>query len=90
VKKNLSVEEFLNSKVEVGILRVLIQRDMALPLSRIAKDIQSNFVTARKHIKVLEEAGLVILVPYTSSRIYYKANNSNQRISAFKSFIEAW
>jgi len=84
-----SVDAFLNSKVAVAILRTLIQRDMPLPISRIAKEIRSNYVTVRKHVKYLEEANLITGVDYGKRRLF-KANASNERISVFKRFIEAW
>lgn len=89
MKTNLSVEEFLNSKVAAGVLRVLIQRDMPLPISRIAREIRSNYVTVRKHVRLLEDVGLVTSVKYGQRRLY-KANTDNERVSVFKSFIEAW
>ncbi len=83
------VDAFLNSKVAVAVLRTLIQRDMPLPLSRIAKEIGSNYVTVRKHLRYLEEAGLITSFDYGKRRLY-KANGSNERISVFKRFIEDW
>ena len=91
MKKNEApgVDAFLNSKVAVAVLRTLIQRDMPLPISRIAKEIGSNYVTVRKHMKYLEEAELITSFDYGKRRLY-KANGGNERISVFKRFIEDW
>jgi DNA-binding transcriptional ArsR family regulator len=85
----LTVDAFLDSKVAVAVLRTLIQRDMPLPISRIAKEIGSNYVTVRKHVRYLEEADLVTSVDYGKRRLY-RANAANERISVFKRFIEDW
>jgi len=82
-------EEVLRSKVAMAILRTILQRDMPLPISRIAKEIGSNYVTVRKHMKLLEEANLVKVVEY-GQRTLYKPNEANERISAYRDFLQAW
>jgi len=91
VQKNTTStgEEILQSKVAMAILRTLIQRDMPLPISRIAKETGSNYVTIRKHINHLENAELITSVEY-GKRTLYKTNNTNERILVLKHFIEAW
>ena len=88
-KRILTGDAFLNSKVAVAALRILIQRDMPLPVSRIAKEIGSNYVTVRRHMKPLEDAGLVTSFDYGKRKLY-RANTANERVSAFKTFMEAW
>jgi len=85
----LEIDAFLNSKVAVATLRALIQLDMPLPISRIAKEIGSNYITVRKHVKILEDAELVVPVDY-GKRTLYKANLTNSQVSLFKSFMQAW
>jgi len=82
-------DDILNSKVAMAVLRILIQRDMPLPVSRIAKEIGSNYVTVRKHMKPLEAADLVTSVQYGKRKLY-KTNTANERITALKSFLQAW
>jgi len=82
-------DDILNSKVAIAVLRILIQRDMPLPISRIAKEIRSNYVTVRKHVRYLEEANLINSVDYGKRKLY-RTNTANERISVFKTFIEAW
>jgi len=89
LKTTLNMEKFLNSKVAVAVLRILIQQDMPLPVSRIAKEIGSNYVTVRRYIKPLEEANLITSVVY-GKRTLYRANKANERISIFQTFLEAW
>jgi len=62
---------------------------MPLPISRIAKEIGSNYVTVRKHMTLLMDAGLVTSVGYLK-RTLYEANIQDERIRVFKTFIEAW
>jgi len=88
-KRDLSVEAFLSNKVAVGVLRALIKRDMPLAISRIAKDIRSNYCTVRRHARFLEKAGLVILVDYGKRKLC-KTNTADGRVMAFKTFIESW
>jgi len=85
----LIADEVLNSKTAMAVLRTLIQRDMPLPVSRIAKEIRSNYVTVRKHVKLLEEADLITSVQYGKRRLY-KTKTTNERITVLKSFIKAW
>ena len=84
-----TAEEVLRSKVAMAVLRTLIQRDMPLPISRIAKEIGSNHVTVKKHMKLLEEANLVTVVEY-GKRTLYKANEADERVLAYRDFIQAW
>jgi len=62
---------------------------MPLPISRIAKDIGSNYITVRRHITVLKDADLVTIVNY-GKRTFYKVNKDNKQVSVFKTFLEAW
>jgi len=84
-----TTEEILRSKVAMAILRTLIQRDMPLPISRIAKEIGSNYVTVRTHMKLLKESMLVTTINY-GRRTLYKTNMNNERIPILKGFLEAW
>ena len=85
----LIADKVFGSQVAMAILRTLIQRDMPLPISRIAKEIGSNYVTVRKYIKLLEEANLVTVVEYGERKLY-RANQADERIQALKDFIQAW
>jgi len=84
-----AAEEVLRSKVAMAVLRTLIQQDMPLPISRIAKEIGSNYVTIRKHMKPLEESDLITTVQY-GKRTLYKTNTHNERIQILKRFLEEW
>ena len=84
-----AAEEILRSKVGMAVLRTLIQIDMPLPISRIAKEIGSNYVTVRRHMKLLEEVDLIITVEY-GRRTLYKTNMNNERVPILKQFLEAW
>jgi len=87
--EDTTTQEILRSKVAMAVLRTLIQQDMPLPISRIAKEIGSNYVTVRKHMKLLKETGFVITVDY-GRRTLYKTNINNERIPILKQFLEAW
>jgi len=82
-------EKILHSKVGMAILRTLIQQDMPLPISRIAKEIGSNYVTVGKHMKLLKESNLVTTIEY-GRRTLYKTNMNNERVPILKQFLEAW
>lgn len=81
--------DILDSKIAMAVLRILVQRDMPLPLSRIAKEIGSNYLAVRKHVKLLEDADLITNIEY-GKRTLYRTNGASERISALKSFLEAW
>ena len=82
-------EEIIRSKVAMAILRTLIQQDMPLPISRIAKEIGSNYVTVRRHMKLLKESMLVTTINY-GRRTLFKTNMNNERVPILKQFLEAW
>jgi len=82
-------EEIIRSKVAMAILRRLIQQDMPLPISRIAKEIGSNYVTVRRHMKLLKESMLVTTINY-GRRTLFKTNMNNERVPILKQFLEAW
>ena len=84
-----TTEEIIRSKVGMAVLRTLIQKDMPLPISRIAKEIGSNYVTVRKHMTLLKEANFVTTVEY-GRRTLYKLNMNNERVPILKQFLEAW
>jgi len=84
-----AAEEVLRSKVGMAVLRTLVQWDMPLPVSRIAKEIGSNYVTVRKHMKLLKESMLVTTIEY-GRRTLYKTNINNERVPILKQFLEAW
>jgi len=88
-REPLIADKVFGSQVAMGILRTLIRRDMPLPISRIAKEIGSNYVTVRKYIKLLEETNLVIVVEYGKRKLY-RTNEADERIQAIKDFIQAW
>jgi Mn-dependent DtxR family transcriptional regulator len=84
-----SFHDTLHSKVATAALRILIEHDTPLPISRIAKEMGSNFVTVRRHVTRLEEMNLVKSINYGKRKLY-KANMNNERIVAFKNFIQIW
>jgi len=88
-KEHIVADKVLRSQVAMTMLRVLIHRDMPLPVSRIAKEIGSNYATVGKYIKLLKEADLVVPVEY-GERTLYKANETNERVQALKGFLQAW
>jgi predicted transcriptional regulator len=84
----MQIEEVLGNKLRIKILKVLNQMG-ELNVSEIARRIGANHKTTMRHLKLLEEEG--ILQHKIFGRIHlYRFNVNSAKARALQSLIENW
>jgi len=84
----MQVEEVFSSKPRMKILK-LIARLGSLNVSDIARRINLNYTTTNRHLKLLEDEGVLQQRTYGRIRMY-KFNESSPKARAVQSLIETW
>jgi len=84
----LDVEEFFSSKLRMKILKVLVQMG-ELNVSEIARRLNVNYNTAIKHLKILEDEGMVRHKVFGRIRLY-RLNEHSPKAEAVQRLLEAW
>ncbi len=82
------LDEILSSKGRVRIL-VLLSNTIELNISEIARRTGLNYATADKHLRDLEDVGIIQQKKFGRIRIY-KFNGSNPRASAIRRLVDSW
>lgn len=84
----MDVEDFFSSKLRVKILKTLF--DMGeLNVSEIARRLGVNYSTTNKHLKILEDEGIVRHKMF--GRIHlYRLNEQSPKVKALQNLIESW
>jgi len=84
----MNVEEVFCSRLRMKILRTIIQVG-ELNVSQIARRLRLNYTTTSRHLKVLEDEG--ILTHKEFGRIHlYRLNEHSLKAKAAQTLIEAW
>lgn len=84
----MDVEDVFSSKPRMKILK-LIARLGELNVSDIARRIGVNFTTTSRHLRVLEEEGIVQQRVYGRIRMY-RFNQASSKAKAVQNLIEVW
>jgi DNA-binding transcriptional ArsR family regulator len=84
----MEFEEVFSSKPRMKILK-LIDRLGELNVSDIARRIGLNFTSTSRHLKVLEEEGVLQLRVYGRIRMY-RFNQVSAKAKAIQELIQAW
>ncbi len=85
---SLELEEVFSSKPRMKIVK-LIYNLQSLNVSDVARRIKMNYAATAKHLKILEQEG--ILVPYVYGRVHmYRFNEASEKGKAVAALIEAW
>jgi len=71
------------------ILKVLMQSDQLSP-SEIARQVGANYVEASKHLKILEDEGIIAYRMFGSRIRFYKFNELSPKAKAVKKLIQAF
>lgn len=82
------LDEILSSKGRVRIL-VLLSDTVELNISEIARRAGLNYATADRHLRRLEDAGIIQQKKFGRIRIY-KFNESNPQARAIMKFVNSW
>jgi DNA-binding transcriptional ArsR family regulator len=84
----MDVEDVFSSKLRIKILKILMQVG-ELNVSEIARRLGVNYNTTSKHLKVLEDEG--ILQHKVFGRIHlYRLNEHSPKARALQNLMEAW
>jgi DNA-binding transcriptional ArsR family regulator len=86
--KPMKVEEVFSSKPRMKILK-LLSRLGAVNVSEIARRINLNYSTTNKHLKLLEDEGILQQRHYGRIRIY-KFNEISPKARAVQNLIDVW
>jgi DNA-binding transcriptional ArsR family regulator len=84
----MEIEKVFSSKPRMKILK-LIARLGELNISDIARRIGINFSTTNKHLKLLEEEGILQQRTYGRIRMY-RFNQASAKAKAVQNLIEKW
>ena len=84
----MEIEQVFSSKPRMKILK-LIARLGELNVSNVARRIGVNFTTTSKHLRVLEEEGILQQRTYGRIRMY-RFNQASPKAKAVQDLIETW
>jgi DNA-binding transcriptional ArsR family regulator len=84
----MEIEHVFSSKPRMKILK-LISRLGELNVSDVARRIGVNFTTTSKHLRVLEEEGILQQRTYGRIRMY-RFNQASAKAKAVQDLIETW
>jgi DNA-binding transcriptional ArsR family regulator len=84
----MEMENVFSSKVRMKILKLIFKLG-ELNVSDIARRIGINFSSTSKHLKLLEEEGILQQRTYGRIRMY-RFNQASAKAKAVQALIEAW
>ena len=84
----MNVENVFSSKIRIKILKILVQMG-ELNVSEIARRLKVNYVTTSKHLKTLEDEGVVLHKMFGRIRLY-RLNEHSPKAKAVQNLIDTW
>jgi len=84
----MNVEEVFSSKIRMKILTIL-NNVGELNVSEIARRLKINYVSASKHMKILEDEGIIQHKMFGRIRLY-RLNEQSSKTKAVQNLIEVW
>lgn len=84
----LKIEEIFSSKGRIKILLVLLKSG-ELNISEISRRTGLNYATVNRHLKILEDAGLVVHRRFGRIRLY-QIDKSDKRVQVLEKLISVW
>jgi len=84
----MNVEDFFSSRLRMKILKIL-SKVGELNISGIARRLGVNYGTTNKHLKVLENEGIVQHKRFGRIRIY-RLNEHSPKTKAIQNLLEIW
>jgi DNA-binding transcriptional ArsR family regulator len=84
----MNVEDVFSSRLRMKILRILVQVG-ELNGSEIARRLNVNYVTTSKHLKALENEGILVHKVFGRIRLY-RLNEHSPKAKAVQALIETW
>jgi predicted transcriptional regulator len=84
----MNIEDVFSSKLRIKILKLLTQMG-ELNISEIARRLGVNYNIVNKHLKVLEDEGIIQHKVFGRIRLY-RLNEQSPKAKALYSLIETW
>jgi len=84
----MQIEEVFSSKIRMKILK-LVERLGELNVSEIARRLSINYETTSRHLKVLEEEGILQHKVFGRIRLY-RFNKRSPKAKAVQNLIDTW
>jgi len=86
--KAMDIEDFFSSRLRMKILKILSEVG-ELNISGIARRLGVNYGTTNKHLRVLENEGIVQHKRFGRIRIY-RLNQHSPKTKAIQNLLEVW
>jgi len=84
----MDIEDVFSSKLRVKILKILVQM-RELNVSEIARRLGVNYNTTSRHLKVLEDEGILQHKVFGRIRLY-RLNEHSSKARAVQNLMEVW
>jgi len=84
----MNVEDVFSSKLRMKIIKIIAQVG-ELNVSEIARRLNVNYNTISKHLKVLEDEGILQHKVFGRIRLY-RLNEHSPKAKAIQNLIETW
>jgi predicted transcriptional regulator len=84
----MNVEDVFCSRLRIEILKTLFNVG-ELNVSEIARRLRINYVSASKHLKILEDEGILQRKMFGRIRLY-RVNEQSPKTKALQNLIEVW
>jgi predicted ArsR family transcriptional regulator len=84
----MNVEDVFSSRIRMKILTIL-NKVGELNVSEIARRLKINYVSASKHMKILEDEGIIQHKMFGRIRLY-RLNEQSSKTKAVQNLIDVW
>ncbi|MGQ9507058.1 MAG: winged helix-turn-helix domain-containing protein [Candidatus Bathycorpusculaceae bacterium] len=84
----MDVEDVFSSRVRMKILKILFQM-RELNVSEIARRLNVNYNATIKHLKILEDEGIVCHKVFGRIRLY-RINENSPKAKAIQNLLDVW
>jgi len=84
----MGLEDIFSSRLRIKILKILFQM-RELNVSEIARRLNVNYNTTIKHLKILEDEGIVCHKVFGRIRLY-RLNENSPRVRAIQNLLDVW
>jgi len=84
----MNVEDVFCSRLRIEILKILFNVG-ELNVSEIARRLRINYVSATKHLKILEDEGILQRKMFGRIRLY-RVNEHSPKAKALQNLIDVW
>ncbi|MEM3700454.1 MAG: winged helix-turn-helix domain-containing protein [Candidatus Bathyarchaeia archaeon] len=84
----MDVEDVFSSRLRMKILKILFQMS-ELNVSEIARRLNINYNTTIKHLRILEDEGIVRHKVFGRIRLY-RLNENSPKAKAIQNLLDVW